>query len=67
MNNIKIEAKIEVLDNFITNYIQELKEKNNISDEKSQYDIEELIKDIRNNINCKKENLKDCDAKRQTL
>ena len=67
MNNIKIEAKIEVLDNLITNYIQELQEKNNISDEKSQYDIEELIKDIRNNINCKKENLKDCDAKRQTL
>lgn len=67
MNNIKIEAKIEVLDNLITNYIQELQEKNNISAEKSQYDIEELIKDIRNNINCKKENLKKCDAKRQTL
>lgn len=67
MNNVKIEAKIEVLDNLISNYIRELQEKNNINKNDCVSNIEELIQEIRNNINSKKENLKECDVKRQTL
>lgn len=67
INNVKIEAKIEVLDNLISNYIQELQEKNNINKNDCVSNIEELIQEIRNNINSKKENLKEFDVKRQTL
>ncbi len=67
MNNVKIEAKIEVLDNLISNYIQELQEKNNINKKDCVSNIEKLIQEIRNNIDSKKENLKEYDVKRQTL
>lgn len=67
MNNVKIEAKIEVLDNLISNYIQELQENNNINKNDCVSDIEELIQEIRNNINSKKSKLEECDIKRQTL
>lgn len=67
MNNVKIEAKIEVLDNLISNYIQELQEKNNINKNDCVSNIEELIQEIRNNIDSKQSKLEEYDIKRQTL
>ncbi len=67
INNIKIDAQIDMVDKLIKSYNEELKNLLNYNFEKDVNKIEILIKDIEKVVNSKKENLKEADERRQSL
>lgn len=69
-DNLKINAQIEILDNIITDYREDLKDISSSEvdiQEVDIQDIEELIINIENVLNLERENLKKTDEKRQSL
>lgn len=67
INNIKIDAQIEMLDNLISSYSEELEHTLSYGYKENTNEIEALIENIESNINLKKEKLKEADKKRQIL